>query len=35
VGSTFTVATNAVLSISGAATKTLVRSQFNNAGTVL
>ena len=35
VGSDFTVATNAVLSISGAATKTLVRSKFSNAGAVL
>jgi hypothetical protein len=34
VGSTFTVAGNAVLSISGAASKTLVRSKLNNAGTV-
>ena len=35
VGSTFTVASNAVLSISGAATKTLLRSKLSNAGTVL
>ena len=34
VGSTFTVASNAVLSISGAATKTLLRSKLSNAGTV-
>jgi hypothetical protein len=35
VGSTFAVASNAVLSISGAATKTLLRSKFSNAGTIL
>ena len=34
VGSTFTVVSNAVLSISGAATKTLLRSKLSNAGTV-
>ncbi len=35
VGSTFTVASNAVLSISGAASKTLLRSKVSNAGTVV
>jgi len=35
VGSTFTVVSNAVLSISGEATKTLLRSKFSNAGTVV
>ena len=34
VGSTFTVASNAVLSISGAASKTLLRSIVSNAGTI-
>ena len=33
-GSAFTVATNATLAISGAGTKTLIRSTLNNAGTV-
>ncbi len=35
VGSTFTVASNAVLAISGAATKTLLRSKLSNAGAVV
>jgi hypothetical protein len=34
VGSTFTVASNAVLSISGAATKVLLRTKVSNAGTI-
>jgi hypothetical protein len=34
VGSTFTVASNAVLSLSGTASKTLLRSKLSNAGTI-